>query len=153
VPALGATASGVPASDYVVGPGDQLSVIVMELQDDASFSQQAFTVNISGDVSLPYAGRVRAVGLTTHDIERESHREPGEDHQGSAGCGECRRVSQSAGIGALGQSTQAASTRYKDRSGCSQALSLAGGFTDDVGNSITITRDHPLGPNTAAQCA
>jgi polysaccharide export outer membrane protein len=140
VPALGATASGVPASDYVVGPGDKLSVIVMELQDDASFNEQAFTVNISGDVSLPYAGRVRAVGLTTHDIEREITTNLAKiikDPQVVVNIAEYH----SQPVSVLGAVNTGGEYQIQGQKRLLQALSLAGGFTEDVGNSITLTRD------------
>src|ERR1700728_4476053 len=59
------------ATDYVVGLGDLLSIIVLELQDEASFQDQKFRVDLSGSVSVPYVGHVRAAGLTTPEIEQE----------------------------------------------------------------------------------
>jgi protein involved in polysaccharide export with SLBB domain len=58
-------------SDYVLGPLDVLSIIVLELQDDTAFSGQTFRIDISGDVSLPYAGRVHAAGLTTQELQQQ----------------------------------------------------------------------------------
>ena len=60
-----------PAADYVLGPLDVLSIIVLELQDDTAFSGQSFRIDISGDVSLPYAGRVHAAGLTTQELQQQ----------------------------------------------------------------------------------
>lgn len=56
-------------ADYVLGPFDQITVIVGELKDD--FDDKTFRVDGNGDVSLPLAGRIRAGGLTTTALADE----------------------------------------------------------------------------------
>ncbi len=58
------------ASDYVLGPGDIVSVIEVELGDDFT-TDRTFRVDNSGNISIPYVGRVQAAGLTIPQLEQE----------------------------------------------------------------------------------
>src|SRR5580704_4886722 len=44
-----------PPSDYVLGPFDQINVVVNEFEDQ--FSDKMFRLDGKGDVTLPLAGR------------------------------------------------------------------------------------------------
>ena len=59
-------ATGLPPS-YVLGPNDQFSLIVDQLQD--SFTDKAFRIDGQGDVTIPLIGRVHASGLTASEFE------------------------------------------------------------------------------------
>ena len=69
-----ATASLLPAADkpdqsrYVLGPGDQLMVQVVELPE---FGARPYRVDADGSVGLPLLGRIRAEGLTLSEFETE----------------------------------------------------------------------------------
>jgi len=131
---------GSAPSDYRLGPGDQITVIVLELQDDSSFVDQKFRVDISGDVSLPYVGRVRATGLTLYEVEKELRdgllkfiKDPDVvvnivDYHSQP-------------VSVLGEVNTAGEYQVEGQKKLLEALSLAGGFTEQVGNTITITRD------------
>src|SRR5689334_8881005 len=45
-------------TDYVLGPGDQLTLTVPDLDD--AFNNKVFRIDGSGDITLPFAGRVHA---------------------------------------------------------------------------------------------
>src|ERR1035437_3531891 len=62
-------ASSTPASapNYVLGPGDQLSLVVENLPDD--FADKIFRIDLGGDINLPLAGRLHAAGLTIPEFE------------------------------------------------------------------------------------
>jgi len=139
-PAANLPAPGPATSDYVLGPGDKLSIIVMDLQDDPIFTDQTFRVDISGDVSLPYAGRVRAAGLTTQQIEEEI----------VANLSKLIKAPQvvvniaeyhSQPVSVLGAVNTAGEYQVLGQKKLLAALSLAGGFTEEVGNTVTITRE------------
>lgn len=55
--------------DYVLGPGDQISLIVPGLED--TYSTKVFRIDGSGDISLPLIGRVHASGTTSSLLEHE----------------------------------------------------------------------------------
>jgi len=59
-------------ADYVLGPGDQISLIIPGLEDQySSPTEKVFRIDASGDVSLPQIGRIHAAGLNTAGLERE----------------------------------------------------------------------------------
>lgn len=51
---------------YVLGPGDRVHI---RAYDDTNLTGD-YEVGSTGDVSVPLVGQVRAVGLTTHELER-----------------------------------------------------------------------------------
>lgn len=55
----------IPASDYRIGPDDQLDISVME----AAELDRAPRVSARGEISLGLVGTVRAAGLTTQELE------------------------------------------------------------------------------------
>ena len=59
-PARGSTGA------YVLGPGDRLRI---KVYSDPDMSGE-YEINSSGAVSLPLVGDVKAVGLTTHQLEQ-----------------------------------------------------------------------------------
>jgi polysaccharide biosynthesis/export protein len=131
---------GSALSDYRLGPGDQITIIVLELQDDSSFQDQKFRVDISGDVSLPYVGRVRATGLTLYELEKELRE------------GLLKIIKDpdvvvnvvdyhSQPVSVLGEVNTAGEFQVEGQKKLLEALSLAGGFTEQVGNTVTVTRE------------
>jgi polysaccharide biosynthesis/export protein len=132
--------TGAPPSDYVLGPLDVLSIIVLELQDDTAFSGQTFRIDISGDVSLPYAGRVHAAGLTTQELQQQiaaSLLKFIKQPDVTVGVAEFH----SQPVSLLGEVNTPGEFQVQGRKKLMSALALAGGFTDYVGNTITITRN------------
>jgi polysaccharide export outer membrane protein len=132
------------AADYVLGPGDQISIIVTDLPDDFTVDK-AFRIDMSGDVNLPYAGRIHAAGLTTQGLEqaidRGLHRilQDPEAVVGIANYG-------SEPVSILGEVNNAGVHQIAGGTNLMEALSSAGGFTENVGNTITITRKLQWGP-------
>ena len=57
-----------PVPDYVLGPGDQLTIHVADLDE---LPDRPITVDPSGMVDLPLAGRVKAAGLTIPEFKEE----------------------------------------------------------------------------------
>jgi polysaccharide biosynthesis/export protein len=56
-------------SSYVLGPNDQLSLIVDQLQD--GFTDRTFRIDGQGDITIPLIGRVHAGGLTASEFEEQ----------------------------------------------------------------------------------
>src|SRR5258708_4642139 len=57
----------VPVS-YALGPGDQLVIRAIDVEE---IDNKPFRIDIRGNINLPMAGRIRAAGLTTDDLEAE----------------------------------------------------------------------------------
>src|SRR4030088_624651 len=56
-------------ADYVLGPGDQITLVVPGLDDQ--YNEKVFRIDTSGDVTLPLVGRIRASGLSTAALEAD----------------------------------------------------------------------------------
>jgi len=144
LPAAPSPDNSPAASDYLLGPQDVITVNVVELED--SFTpDKNFRIDNSGEVSIPYAGRFRAGGLTTHQLEEEINKslakiikEPDvvvtifEYH--------------SQPVSVLGEVNTAGEYQVQGQKKILEAISMAGGFTEDVGNTVTITRNLQWGP-------
>jgi polysaccharide export outer membrane protein len=133
---------GQTDADYTFGPDDLISLTVVELDDQ--FTDKVFRVEMSGDVNIPLAGRVHAAGLTVKELEqsieknlRKILREP------QVVVGIVQFGSQPVSV--LGEVNTPGIHQVKGQKNLLQALSLAGGFTELVGNTVTITRKVELG--------
>lgn len=63
--------SATPSSpDYLLRPGDQLSIVVTQQQDlgNSSANQTPFTVRPDGNVSFPLVGEIHAEGMTVSEF-------------------------------------------------------------------------------------
>lgn len=130
------------SADYVLGGGDQISVIVTDLPDD--FANRTFRVDMSGDVNLPLAGRVHAAGLTTRELEQEIAKNMTKIlKQPEVVVGVTAFASEPVSI--LGEVNNPGVHQVSGDGTLLRALSAAGGFTKQVGNTITITREQKWG--------
>ena len=125
-------------SDYILGPGDVISLIVTDLPDD--FTDKTFRIDMSGDLTIPYAGRVHAAGLTTQGLEQNIRpvfakiiKEP----DVTVGVAEFH----SQPVSVLGEVTNAGEYQVQGQKKLLEAISMAGGFSEYVGNTVTITRE------------
>ncbi len=53
--------SSAPTSSYLLGPNDQISLVVDQLPDD--FTDKLFRIDQNGDLSLPVIGRIHATAV------------------------------------------------------------------------------------------
>jgi polysaccharide export outer membrane protein len=126
-----------PSSDYILGPGDLLSVFVTDLED--KFDGQTFRIDVSGDLILPYAGKVHAAGLTADGLGRELIASLTRIIKApDAVVGVVEFHSQPVSV--LGEVGNPGMYQVQGQKNLLQAISLAGGFAEDVGNTVTITR-------------
>jgi polysaccharide export outer membrane protein len=137
LPAANSPAPSPASSDYLLGPQDLITVIVTDLPDD--FTDKTFRIDMSGDLTIPYAGRLHAAGLTTQGLEQavtaalsKIIKEP------DVTVGVAEFHSQSVSV--LGEVNTAGEYQVQGQKKLLEAISLAGGFTEDVGNTVTITR-------------
>lgn len=127
-----------PPSDYVLGAGDQLVLVVPDLATD--FDEKTFRIDMSGTVSLPYVGHLQAAGLTTSDLEFQvkQHlqailKDPQVVINITAFGGQPASV--------LGSVNTPGIVQLQGRKNIFQVLALAGGFADDAGYSVNLTRE------------
>jgi len=136
-PTAGPSAPAAPSSDYVLGPQDLITIIVTDLPDD--FTDKTFRVDMSGDLTIPYAGRIHAAGLSTQALEqalRAAISKIIKDPDVTVGVAEFH----SQPVSVLGEVNTAGEYQVQGQKKLLEAVSLAGGFTEDVGNTLTITR-------------
>jgi polysaccharide export outer membrane protein len=134
-----ALAMGVSGS-YGVGPGDVLDLKVFEVEELTRF----VTVDSGGTISLPLLPPVSVAGLTTPEIEKELARLYREgrylrDPQISVAVREFR----SQPISILGAVEHPGVYQLQGRRRLLEVLAMAGGFSADVGGTITILQEHP----------
>ncbi len=67
-----------PRSQYLVGPGDVIEVLMWEAPPKALFIGESSTATLppqmvtdKGEINIPFAGQVKVAHMTTHKIEQE----------------------------------------------------------------------------------
>jgi polysaccharide export outer membrane protein len=126
------------APNYVLGPGDQLSLVVENLSD--SFTDQTFRISLGGDINLPLVGRLHAAGLTIDEFEGQIEQRLTryvKDPEVIVTVTEFN----SQPISVLGAVNNAGVKQVAGHKTLFEVLSLAGGLRPDAGSSIKITRN------------
>lgn len=129
-------------ADYLLGADDQLTVTVVDLETD--FTDKTFTINGSGDVTLPHAGRIHAAGLTTAALESEIRTRLTrvlKDPQVVVSVA----VFGTHPVSILGSVNTPGMRDIQNGKTLFEVLSLAGGLRPDAGYLIHITRDARFG--------
>jgi len=140
-PAASPAAASVP--NYVLGAGDQLSLVVQDLTDE--FADKAFRIDLGGDINLPLAGRIHAAGLTIGEFEGQIQQHLArfvKDPQVVVTITEFN----SQPVSVLGAVNNAGVKQVVGTKTLFELISLAGGLRPDAGSSIKITRSLGLGP-------
>jgi polysaccharide biosynthesis/export protein len=136
-PSADSSPAPAPSSDYILGPGDLISVFVTDLEEE--FSDKSFRIDMSGDVTFPYAGRIHAAGLTADGLGQQVIARLTKIIKApDAVVGIVEFHSQSVSV--LGEVNTAGQYQVQGQKKLLEAISMAGGFTADVGNTVTITR-------------
>ena len=129
--------------DYVLGGGDQLTILVVHLESD--FTDRTFAITGTGDLTVPHVGAIRAAGLTVSGLEAalRSRLSPIlKDPQVAVGISGYR----SQPISVLGALNNPGMRQIDAGRSLFDALSLAGGLRSDAGFLIHITRSAKCGP-------
>ncbi len=140
-------AAGEPREEYLVGPGDVLSVSLFVPTQSAVGSSLEVSVSENGDVSFPLIGTVDVAGLTTGEI--------GEMLAGLYGDGYYRDPVVTAVVTGYASKRilvtgAVANPRIvvlkTNRIPLLEALLQAGGLTENAGDTVRLTRIEPPGP-------
>lgn len=138
-PQAATPSSALPAQqDYVLGAGDQLSLVVPDLDDE--FKDKKFRIEMTGDLNLPLAGRLHAAGLTVSQLEEQVADRLSKilkDPQVVINIAEFH----SQPVSILGAVGTPGVRQIEGRKTLFEVVSLAGGLRPDAGNTINITRD------------
>ncbi|HMF75055.1 MAG TPA: polysaccharide biosynthesis/export family protein [Bryobacteraceae bacterium] len=135
VPAPGVTLSAI-RSGYILGPADQLTIFVADLED---FNDRPVQVDLRGDVNLPVAGRVHAAGLTTDRLEKEIEKRLSTILNEPRVVVEIRQF-HSQPVSVLGSVNSPGEHQLEGRKTLFAILSAAGGLRADAGNAVKVTR-------------
>jgi polysaccharide export outer membrane protein len=141
--AANATDAAHAPSSYLLGPNDQVSLFVGELEEQ--FADKTFRIDMNGDLTLPMIGRIHAMGLTQAELEdqvkyhfAEIIKEPDivvnvTDYGGQP-------------VSVLGSVNGPAIRQLQGGKSLFEVLALAGGLTTEAGTTVVITRDLKWGP-------
>lgn len=130
-------------ANYVLGPDDQISLVVPGLEDvyprSSGGAEKMFRVDASGDVTLPLIGRIHAAGLSTVALEQEAQfrlKPVLKDPQvvvtiASFG---------SQPVSVLGAVKNPGIVQLQGRKSLFEVLSMAGGLQPEAGYLVQVTR-------------
>jgi polysaccharide export outer membrane protein len=127
---------------YVLGPGDQIMVQVVELPE---FGARPYRVDADGSVGLPLVGRIRAEGLTLGEFETEVatglKRQVLHPHLFTS-------VSEprSSPVSVMGAVNTPGAQQLHAGKTLFDVLAAAGGPKPEAGTLVTITRQKNEGP-------
>ena len=130
--------------EYRLGPGDALTVDVFEVEE---LSGPA-TVDAAGHIRLPLVGEVVAAGSTARELEQileECYRDQFlHDPQITVAVSDFR----SQPVSIVGEVAEPGVYQLQGKRRLLEVLAMAGGFTENVGETITVTRRR--GPDSEA---
>jgi polysaccharide export outer membrane protein len=131
-----------PRPDYVLGPGDQIVLWAVDLDD---VSQKPVRVDAAGYVTLPLAGRVEASGRTVAEVQQDIVAKL-QKYQRNPQVTVSVTEYHSQSVSVIGAVNNPGVHSLQGKSTLIETLSLAGGLRADAGYSIKITRRREAGP-------
>lgn len=137
-----ATASQKADEAYVLGPGDQILIQVVELPD---FSTHPYRIDSDGGIGLPMVGRIRASGLTLGQLESkvtDALKKQVIDPHVVASVAEPR----SQPVSVIGSVNSPGTRQVQGPTTLFDAIAGAGGLRPEAGNVVTVTRRAGEGP-------
>jgi polysaccharide export outer membrane protein len=126
----------LPGDRYVLGPEDQITIRAVDADE---ISDKPIRIDASGYIRLPLAGRVKAMGLTTEQLENEIA-ERLQPYIKNPQVQITVTDPRSNPVSVLGAVKNPGVHQIQGPKTLAEALSLAGGLVDDAGYNIKITR-------------
>jgi len=124
-------------ADYVLGPGDQIGLIVPGLEDQ--YNEKVFRIDASGDVTLPLVGRVHASGMSTATLETDLQIKLGTVLKNPQVVVNISTFG-SESVSVLGAIRNPGIVQLQGRKTLFEVLSLAGGLQPEAGYLVQVTR-------------
>jgi polysaccharide export outer membrane protein len=140
--AVGTTAGEQVRSTYVLGPGDQILVRVMDLEE---MGKEPYQIDMRGNVNLPMAGRIHASGLAVEELEREIGGRL-QKYLKSPEVTVALSEMRSQPVSVLGEVKTPGVHQLQGEKTLLEVVSQAGGLNPTAGHSIRITRKREWGP-------
>ena len=137
----GAESTSATAGNYMLGPGDTLSIWALELDE---ISKGPFRVDTSGFVNIPLAGRVAAAGLSISQLESEIEKRL-KTYQLRPAVSVSIVEFRSQPISIIGAVNAPGVHHLEGQKTLVEALSAAGGLRADAGSTIKLTRQLAYG--------
>jgi polysaccharide export outer membrane protein len=141
-PAGGSAATPAPsnlASSYTLGPNDQVSLYVTNLEDN--FTEKTFRIDSNGDLSLPMIGRIHAGGLTQAELQDHVKDQFGRFlKEPDIVVNVTEYASQLVSVAGAVNMPGVKSLQGSNRT-LFDTLALAQGLRPDAGTTVTVTRD------------
>ncbi len=130
------------AGNYLLGPGDQVSV---SLRDRKEIEIRPAFIDLDGAIDFQYAGRIRAEGLTTEQLAREIEAKLTSIVQSPKVTVEVSEYG-SQPVSVLGAVNRPGVHQLRGSKNLVEVLSMAEGLKTEAGNVIKITRPKSSGP-------
>lgn len=124
-------------SNYVLGPGDRMTLLVRDLED---FTDQTFSVDMQGDINLPLAGRFHVAGLTVDQFEQQT-KERLKKYVKNPDVVASIAEYHSQTISVIGAVNTPGVHQLQGHKTLFEVLSMSGGLRTDAGSTINITRE------------
>jgi polysaccharide export outer membrane protein len=130
------------ATGLRLGPGDHLNIWV---RDATEINGRSYRIEDDGQVRVPMVGLVPAGGLTTAELEQTLLKRLTSiiiDPDVTVSVAELRTRP----VTVVGSVKQPGTVQLRDRITLLQAISAAGGVSNDAGNTVRMTRKKEYGP-------
>ncbi|MCU1232499.1 MAG: polysaccharide export protein [Candidatus Solibacter sp.] len=128
-------------TNYTLGPGDQISVGALELDE---VSKTSYRVDSSGFVNIPLAGRIQAAGLAVSQLESAIESKL-KTYQLRPAVSVSILEFRSQPISVIGAVNAPGVHHLEGKKTLVEALSLAGGLRADAGSTVKLTRQLAYG--------
>jgi polysaccharide export outer membrane protein len=141
----GPVASGglptVPADEYRLGPGDHIG-ISLPFADEINNKPQI--IDTAGYINIAFAGRLRAAGLTTQELEAQLREKLSAYFESPAVVVNILEYG-SQPVSVIGEVHAPAVHQLHGKMTLVEMLSASGGLTPEAGSRLEITRDRTYG--------
>lgn len=127
---------------YVLGPGDQVTVLITDAENN---SDRPLLVDMTGHIRLPLVGRIQVSGMTVPQVEdklvqalKTYFKQP------DVSVAIAEYGSQPVSV--IGEVKNPGVQQVRGRKTLVEMLALAGGLTETAGSTVNITRRSDYGP-------
>lgn len=130
------------AAQYTLGPDDQLKIWALGVEEA---SEKPFRVDPTGNIDVPVAGQVHAEGMTVEQLRAELLKRFSKEVLHPQVSVEVTEYG-SQPVSILGAVNLPGVKQLQGRKTLMEVLSLAGGFRQDAGATVAISRQIEYGP-------
>lgn len=124
------------SADYVLGPGDLITMTIYESEDLNTETR----ISSRGDISMPLLGRVTIEGLTAAEAEKKIEEALTKDYMHTAHVSLFIKEKMNQHITIVGAVKQPGTFETQSRKRILEVLAYAGGLTGSSGDTAYVTR-------------